>query len=85
MRSKLSVNSERGEGAPVLFGRGNRKKGRENVEAASTGYLCEKHGSEKEGGAWELKGMPAPRCLCVFEGEGKRARGDARGWARASW
>lgn len=47
-------------------------------------YLCEKFGSEKEGSAWEL-GLPAPRCLRMVEGEGKRARGDERGRARACW
>ena len=67
--SDLGEKGIRRGGAWVPFGRGCRKKGGENVEAASMGYLYKKFGSEKEGSAWELERMPASRCLCIFEGE----------------
>lgn len=70
-------------GAQIPFGRGCRKKGGENMEAASRGYFSEKFWNEKGAVHGSLR-EPAPSSLCMLEGEGKRARGDGRDQARAS-
>ena len=55
-----------GRGVRVSFGRGCRKEGGENREAASMGYLYKKFESEKEGSSWELEGMPTLRSYASF-------------------
>lgn len=67
------------------WGRGGRKKGGggDSVEAASMGYLCEKFGIEKGAEHGNLR-EPVPTGLCIFEGEGKRAKEGERSQARAS-
>ena len=62
----LGEKGIRGGGARVSFGRGYRKEGGENMEAASMGYLYKKFESGKEGSSWELEGMPALRSYASF-------------------
>ena len=67
------------------WSRGCRKKAgdAESVEAANMGYLCEKFGIEKGAVHRNLR-EPVPRGQCMFEGEGKRAKGNERSRAKAS-